>query len=302
MTTILLNALSIMLVLFLALLLKKIGILHQKDGALTSRMVVYLTLPATILIGVNHTKLSNIFFILMFMGLFSNLLLVFLGKFIGRKATVEERGLYMFDLSGYNIGNFSIPFVSSFFPAAIPFLAMFDMGNSLMVTGTTQAIVELSSGRKKHGFILQEIFGVLFRNPPFVVYIFMFILAIFGLSFPDGWLIPIRPLANANTLLSIFTIGLFMEFRLPKGKLKLVIKILTWRYLLAFILASLVYFFLPFPAIIKEILLLIFFCPMSFLHMIQAIELGNDKALAGLTISLSMFISLILMSIIVIIL
>ena len=302
MTTILLNALSIMLVLSLALLLKKIRILHQKDGALTSKMVVYLTLPATILIGVNHTKLSNIFFILMFMGLFSNLLLVFLGKFIGRKATVEERGLYMFDLSGYNIGNFSIPFVSSFFPAAIPFLAMFDMGNSLMVTGTTQAIVELSSGRKKHGFILQEIFGVLFRNPPFVVYIFMFILAIFGLSFPDEWLIPIRPLANANTLLSIFTIGLFMEFRLPKGKLKLVLKILTWRYLLAFILASLVYFFLPFPAIIKEILLLIFFCPMSFLHMIQAIELGNDKALAGLTISLSMFISLILMSIIVIIL
>ena len=302
MTTILLNALSIMLVLFLALLLKKIRILHQKDGALTSKMVVYLTLPATILIGVNHTKLSNIFFILLFMGLFSNLLLVFLGKFIGQKATVEERGLYMFDLSGYNIGNFSIPFVSSFFPAAIPFLAMFDMGNSLMVTGTTQAIVELSSGRKKHGFILQEIFGVLFRNPPFVVYIFMFILAIFGLSFPDEWLIPIRPLANANTLLSIFTIGLFMEFRLPKGKLKLVLKILTWRYLLAFILASLVYFFLPFPAIIKEILLLIFFCPMSFLHMIQAIELGNDKALAGLTISLSMFISLILMSIIVIIL
>ena len=81
---------------------------------------------------------------------------------------MQERGLYMFDLSGYNIGNFSIPFVSSFFPAAIPFLAMFDMGNSLMVTGTTQAIIELSSGRKKHGFILQEIFGVLFRNPPFV--------------------------------------------------------------------------------------------------------------------------------------
>ena len=302
MTTILLNALSILLVLFLALLLKKIGLLRQEDGALTSKLVVYLTLPATILIGVNHTKLSGIFFILMFMGLFSNLLLVFLGKFIGRKASVQERGLYMFDLSGYNIGNFSIPFVSSFFPAAIPFLAMFDMGNSLMVTGTTQAIIELSSGRKKHGFILQEIFGVLFRNPPFVVYIFMFILAIFGLSFPDEWLIPIRPLANANTLLSIFTIGLFMEFRLPKGKFKTCLKNMTWRYLLAFILASLVYFFLPFPAIIKEILLLIFFFPMSFLHMIQAIELGNDKALAGLTISLSMFISLILMSIIVIIL
>ena len=301
MTTILLNALSILLVLFLALLLKKIGLLHQEDGGLTSKLVVYLTLPATILLGVNHTRLSSIFFILMFLGLFSNLLLIFLGKLIGGKSSLEERALYMFDLSGYNIGNFSIPFVSSFFPAAIPFLAMFDMGNSLMVTGSTQAIVEFSSGRKKHGFILQEIFGVLFRNPPFVVYVFMFILAIFGLSFPDQWLIPIKPLASANTLLSIFTIGLFMEFRLPKGKLKLVLKILTWRYLLAFILASLVYF-LPFQALIKEVLLLIFFCPMSFLHMIQAIEFGNNKAVAGLIISLSMFISLILMSVIVIIL
>ena len=97
-------------------------------------------------------------------------------------------------------------------------------------------------------------------------------------------------------------LGFLWNFVCQRENLKLVLKILTWRYLLAFILASLVYFFLPFPAIIKEILLLIFFCPMSFLHMIQAIELGNDKALAGLTISLSMFISLILMSIIVIIL
>lgn len=41
---------------------------------------------------------------------------------------------------------------------------------------------------------------------------------------------------------------------------------------------------------------------MSFLHMIQAVELGNDRAVAGLVISLSMFVSLVLMSLVVIIL
>ena len=301
MNSVLLNALSILLILMLALLLKKVKLLHQKYGALTSKLVVYVTLPATILIGVNNTKLSNLFFILMFLGVFSNLILVFVGKFLGRKGTAEERALYMFDLSGYNIGNFSIPFVSSFFPAAIPFLAMFDMGNSLMVTGITQAIVESSNKKSKHGFILREILGVLFKNPPFVVYILMFVLALLDFSFPSSWLIPIRPMANANTLLSIFTIGLFLEFRLPKDKLNLVLKVLLSRYVMAAFFAALVYFFAPFPALVKEVLLLIFFCPMSFLHMLQATEFGNDKAVTGIAISLSMFISLILMSLIVII-
>lgn len=300
MTKIILNALSILIILLLALLLKKVGLLHQKDGAFVSKLVVYLTLPATILLGVNHTKLSAMYFILMFMGIFSNVILIFVGKFLGRKTTVLERGLYMFDLSGYNIGNFSIPFVSSFFPAAIPFLAMFDMGNSFMVTGTTQAIVESTSKEKKHGFIPREVFGILFKNPPFLVYVLMFFMAIFGLAFPDSWLIPIKPLANANTLLSILTIGLFMEFHLPEGKLSLILKILASRYAMAILFSIIVYFFVPFPHLVKEVLLLIFFCPMSFLHMLQATVFGNDKGTTGLAISLSMFISLILMSLVVI--
>jgi len=53
MLTIFLNAFSILLILLLALLLKKLGLLAQKDGALVSKLVVYLTLPATILIGVH---------------------------------------------------------------------------------------------------------------------------------------------------------------------------------------------------------------------------------------------------------
>ncbi|MCL2114351.1 MAG: AEC family transporter [Streptococcaceae bacterium] len=300
MTTIILNAFSILLVLILAIVLKKIGLVQQKDGALVSKIVVYVTLPATILLGVNNTKLSSLYFILMAMGVCSNLVLIFIGKFLGRKSSIEERGLYMFDLSGYNIGNFSIPFVSNFFPAAIPFLAMFDMGNSFMVTGATQAIVESTSKKNKHGFILREVLGVLFRNPPFVVYVLMFILAIFGLSFPEKWLIPIQPMANANTLLSIFTIGLFMEFKLPQGKFGLVLKILFWRYILAAVLSIITYLFLPFPHLVKVVLLLIFFCPMSFLHMLQATEFGNDRGTAGLAISLSMFVSLILMSAVVI--
>ncbi|GBG96416.1 AEC family transporter [Lactococcus termiticola] len=261
MSTVILNALSIFIVLALAMLLKQFRLVRSKDGLMTSKLVVYITLPATIIIGVNHSQLSATFFILMVMGLFSNLALIFIGKLLSSRRPAEEQALYMFNLSGFNIGNFSIPFVSSFFPVAIPFLAMFDMGNSLMVTGGSQALIEGLSGRKKSGFIPREVAGVLLRNPPFVAYIIMFLLALFGLALPDSWLTPLKPLSQANTLLSIFTIGLFMDFRLPDGKLGLILKTLASRYTAALVLSLLVYFLIPFPHLVKQVLLLIFFCP-----------------------------------------
>ena len=300
MQTIFLNSLGILLILLLAIGTKRVGLLHQSDSAITSKLVVYVTLPAMIVVGVNHTRLSGIFFILMGMGVATNLILVGVGYLLGRRSGTVVRGFYMFELSGYNIGNFSIPFVSSFFPAAIPFLAMFDMGNSIMCTGGTQAIVETTADRNQHGFILRDILNLLFRNPPFVTYILMFAMAVFGLSFPNAWLTAIKPLASANTLLSIFTIGLFMEFRLPKGKLGLIFRVLFSRYLMAAIFSVIVLVFLPFPHLVKEVLLLIFFCPMSFLQMLQATEFGNDRGTTGLAISLSMLVSLILMSAVVI--
>lgn len=302
MLTIFLNALGILFILSLAFFLKKVGFLQQKDGTLISKIVIYVTLPVAIIVGVNGTKISEMFFVLMFLGIISNLIMITLGSFFGRKENSEIRALYMFKLSGYNIGNFSIPFVSGIFPAAIPFLAMFDMGNSLMIGGTTEAIVETTVKRSKNGFILRDIALILLKAPPFVAYILMFLMALFGLAFPETWLIPLRPIGSANTFLSIFTIGLFMEFRLPKGKMNLVMKILVQRYLMAIIFGAIVYFALPFPDLVKKVLLLLVFCPMSFYHMIKATEFGNDKAITGLIVSLSMLISLILMSIIVIIL
>ncbi len=54
----------------------------------------------------------------------------------------------------------------------------------------------------------------------------MFILAIFGLSFPDEWLIPIRPLANANTLfIYLYDWAFLWNFVCQRENLKLVLKI-----------------------------------------------------------------------------
>ena len=52
----------------------------------------------------------------------------------------------MYGVSGYNIGNFAIPFVQSFIPQAIPILSFFDIGNSVMLAGGSNVVIEGISG------------------------------------------------------------------------------------------------------------------------------------------------------------
>ncbi|MFC4651907.1 AEC family transporter [Lactococcus nasutitermitis] len=300
MTTILLNSLSFLITILAAFFLKKVGVLRQEDGQRVSKIIVFITLPATIIVGVNGFHVTLLTWLLLGMGIFCNVLLILAGFVVGRRKSVVERGFYMFNLGGYNLGNFTIPFVTSFFPAAIPVIAMFDMGNSFMVAGTTQAIVETTNRKQKHGFDLRDPLRILLKSPPFIVYIVMIVLAVFHLKLPAGALVPVHFLASGNSFLSLFMIGLFMQISLKKENLAVIGRVLLSRYLLAGILAVFVYFLLPFPHFVKLVLLLIFFCPISFLTTIQATQFGVDEGAAGFASSLSMFISLIVMSSIVI--
>ncbi|PCS00762.1 hypothetical protein RT41_GL001144 [Lactococcus fujiensis JCM 16395] len=208
----------------------------------------------------------------------------------------------MFNIGGYNLGNFAIPFVASFFAQAIPFIAMFDMGNSFMVAGTTQAIVETSSKQQKNGFDLRDPLRILLKSPPFVVYVCMVILALIHVKVPDFIIEPLSFIAKGNSFLSLFMIGLFMQVSFKKSGLATIGRVLFFRYTFAFLLALTVYFLFPFSHLVKMVLILILFTPISFLTTIQATQFGVDEGQAGFVSSLSMIISLILMSLIVILL
>jgi predicted permease len=305
MLTIILNSLAFLLTILFAFGLKQLKILKQADGQIVSKIVIWVTLPATIIVGVNAFKLTGMVFVLMGMGIVCNLLLIGTGWLLGSrvdKVALPDCALYMFNTGGYNIGNFTIPFVTSFFPTAVPFCAMLDMGNSFMVSGATQAIVETAYNQKRQGFDLRDVLRVLLKSPPFDVYIVMFLMAVFHVAFPANILVPVHFLASANSFLSLFMIGLFMEIELKSDNIALIGKLLLTRYAGAAILALVVYFILPLPHFVKVVVLLILFCPISFLTTIQATQFGVDEGKAGLAGSLSMFISLILMSLIVILL
>ncbi|MBB5887706.1 AEC family transporter [Lactovum miscens] len=296
MSAILFNALSFLIAIFLAYFLKKVGVLRQEDGERVSKVIMFVTLPATIIIGVNGFKLSFSAWELIALGLLFNLFLVFLAYFLRRNKSLYERNFLMYNISGYNLGNFAIPFVQSFLVTAIPYIAMFDIGNAIMVCGTTESIVEMSSKQIRYGFDIRDIFRNVLKSPPFISYLLMIFIALLNVRIPETILPPVHFLASANSFLSLFTIGLFMQINVNIKKLISVGKILLIRYVGAVILAVLVYLFLPLPHLARFCLVLILLTPMSFLNMISATHSGIEEGDAGFAISLSMICSLVLMS------
>ncbi|MER2063299.1 MAG: AEC family transporter [Alkalibacterium sp.] len=293
---VLLQSLQFLLVIIVAYLFKKGGVLRSTDGVALQKIILNLTLPATIVIGFNAVTVEPILFIMISLGLLSNIMLITIGGLIWRKKEAHNQALMMFSQAGYNIGNFTIPFVQGFFPAAIPYIGSFDMGNALMLFGGSPMIVDKMTDQShvSDGYIKRVL--RLFKSPSFTTYIVMFLLALVGIVLPDNVLSVFELFASGNAFLSMFMVGLYLEVNIDAVSLKKVKTLLLTRYTLAIILASFFYFVLPLPDIVKLSLVIVALAPIGTVSTINIIVYGNERSLSSFLSSISIIVSLILMT------
>lgn len=86
--------------------------------------------------------------------------------------------------SGFNIGNFLLPFIQNIQPAFVPMISMFDIGNSIMLTGGTQAVVDTLVATNQR-FSFRNMLRQLLSSIPFKCYLIMFGLRYFQVSLPS---------------------------------------------------------------------------------------------------------------------
>lgn len=290
------HAASFLLVILVAYLLKFGGILKKKDGHTVSKIILNLTLPATIVIGFNSVKINSTFLIMISLGLLANIVLITLGGLTWRKRKVKDQAVMMFSQAGYNIGNFTIPFVQGFFPEAIPFIGSFDTGNALMAFGGTPMLVDKMTGQSRSARGIKELFLRLFSSPSFTTYIVMISLALINLTIPENILSIAELFASGNAFLSMFMIGLYLEFNISRSDLKKVVQLLFIRYTLGILLALFFYFVLPLPEIVRLSLVLLALAPIGTAATINMVVYGNKESLSGFLSSSSIVLSLIFMT------
>ena len=303
MTDIFVRAGSFLLIIVLGYVLKRVGFFGKDDHRLVSKIVLNVTLPATIIVNFSSTEVEPWLLLMFALGLFGNLVLLAAAMAFGKGADWSTRKLRMLNYPGYSIGCFTLPFVQNFLGASgVVATCLFDAGNSMMCTGTTYAIVAEMDSRRGSGKSVslgkkvKEIGKRLVRSTPLLTYAVMLLLSLCHLKLPAPVLTFTGIAANANPFLSMFMIGMMFEIRLAPEKLKEMVRLFACRYGISVLVALCFYFLLPFPVQIRQALTLAAFSPLSVAALAYTDKVGSDTELASACNSCSIIVSLVVMT------
>lgn len=289
---VLIKALGFIIVIVIGFLLKQFKILKKEDGFTLATIIMNVTLPCALFSNANGIVINGAMIVLIIMGIVLNLLMVAIGYLVSKKKPAPTRAAYMINCSGYNIGNFVLPFVQAFFPGmGVAYLCMFDVGNALMGLGGTFAIASsvVSSDQK---LTVKSVVKKLFSSIPFDVYIVIFFLALFKIKIPAPVLSITDFIGAGNGFLAMLMIGILLEIKISHNDFKDLISILSYRLIGNLLLMLLCFFLLPLPLLARKILVISIAAPISTVSAVFTRQCKYEGEVAAVANSLSILIGI----------
>lgn len=298
MLVVLSKAIAFVLIILIGYICKRRGVFAPTDYQLVSKIVLNITLPCAVISSFAHFQLDLSLLAAVALGLSGNCVMLFVALMLTRRETLAAKIFYIFSLAGYNIGCFTLPFAQAFLtPFAVVALCMFDVGNSIMCTGMTYALTASCIGYAdghKDRFSMKSIAEKLLHSAPFVVYISMLILSLFGVQFPKSVYTFTDIVGAANPFLSMLMIGMMFEIRLDKQAMGYVKELFSVRYLTSLACAGAFIYFAPFKQEANYVIALAFMAPCTIIGPIFVEKLGGNVQLASLFNSMTIITSVIL--------
>lgn len=298
MLVVLSKAIAFVLIILIGYMCKRRGVFAPTDYQLVSKIVLNITLPCAVISSFAHFQLDLSLLAAVALGLSGNCVMILIALMLTRRETLAAKIFYIFSLAGYNIGCFTLPFAQAFLtPFAVVALCMFDVGNSIMCTGMTYALTASCIGYAdghKDRFSMKSIAEKLLHSAPFVVYISMLILSLFGVQFPKSVYTFTDIVGTANPFLSMLMIGMMFEIKLDKQAMGYVKELFSVRYLISLVCAGAFIYFAPFKQEVNYVIALAFMAPCTIIGPIFVEKLGGNVQLASLFNSMTIITSVIL--------
>lgn len=324
--SVLLQPLSLLCIILIGYLLKRFGLFGSQDYRVIQKAEFNVVLPGAIVFSfaTNPHDISLLWVLAFgFIVAFIPPMFVF---FCTRHTPISRRAFLMLNSSGYNIGCFSFPILQSLIgPIALVPAAMFDVGNCIMVAaGTnvmTQTLLHIEPNTTQNDIQTNTAATLPYQKPTdrdarrlarhalgrrilngfvssvsFDVYIVMIVLMLLNVQLPHWVASLTQPFSAANALCAMLMVGMLTELPSSKHDVIAVLQVLLARIPWSIIFAAAAWFFLPFDATIRQAVALCCFAPTAvFAIMFTDKMLGNAK-LAGFTLALTAFISMITMT------
>lgn len=278
-------------IIILGYFLRKINFMDETAFPVLSKIVIKITLPAAIVVSFNGREVDPSMLSLVFIGFGLCSLNLVLGYLINLRSGKDNQSFAMLNMSGYNIGNFTMPFVQSFLgPVGIITTSLFDTGNACMCLGTSFSIAKIFKEGGK--FSIVKILRNLVKSVPLMCYLIMMTLSLLHISLPGPVISFAEIVAGANAYLAMFMIGVGFKLEANKEQIGQIFKILLTRYVLAAAAAAFFYFVTPFELASRQALVILAFAPVSSSAPAFTGDMNGDVGLASALNSVSIVCSI----------
>ena len=292
MQDILTRAGSFVAIILLGYFMKKIGVFKDEDFSVLSKVVIRVTLPAAIVTSFAGKQIDPALLSIVLLGMGGGIVYILIAFLINASSTKEKKAFEILNLPGYNIGNFTMPFVQSFLgPTGVIVTSLFDTGNAFVCLGGSFGVASMVKDGTR--FSVKRIVKALSRSVPFVTYILMMLLNLIQISLP-GPIINFAPIiANGNAFLAMFMIGVGFKLSGEKSQIRSIIRILSVRYIFALAFALAGYFLMPFALEVRQALVILAFSPIASAAPPFTADLKGDVGLASAVNSISIVCSIV---------
>ena len=280
-------------IIILGYALRKIGVFRQDDFKVLSKIVLKITLPAAIITSFAGKKIDAAMLAVAFIGLGGGLLYMFLGYVMNHKKGKEWQAFGVLNLSGYNIGNFTMPFVQSFLgPMGVITTSVYDVGNAFVCLGGAYGVSNTIKGSGR--FSVVTILKTLTKSVVFDCYLVMILMSLVNLQMPAPVMDVAKIIADANAFVAMLMLGVGFKISGDKTQTATIVKYLLVRYGLATVLAMGCYNLLPFPLEVRQALVILSFSPIASAVPAFTGELEGDVGLSSAINSISIVCSIVI--------
>lgn len=274
-------------------ILRKVNFFKEGDFAVLSKITLKITLPAAFISNFSGKQLDPSMLAYTFMALGAGILYMVLGYVINIGKSREEKAFGVLNLPGYNIGNFTIPFVQSFLgPVGVITTSLFDAGNAFICLGGAFGVASSIKGTGK--FSMKRVVKALSKSVAFLTCITMMILGMLGITLPTPVIELAGIVGGANAFIAMLMLGVGFKLSGDKSQIGTIVKILAVRYGVGLILA-IIFYNLPIELEARTALMVLAFSPIGSAVPAFTEEMGGDAGLSAALNSISIICSIIFM-------
>ena len=273
-------------------LLRKKNFFKEGDFTVLSKIVLKITLPAAIISSFSGKEIDLALLSLALISLLAGVIYIIIMYVLNIKKGKDAQAFEMVNTAGYNIGNFTMPFVQSFLgPIGVITTSLFDVGNACVCLGGAYSVASVVKGGGS--FSPLKIIKALSKSVAFDSYVLMVLLTIFHLKLPAVVVSFADIIANANAFMAMLMIGVGFKLSGERSQIGSIVRILSVRYGVAVFVALGCYFLLPFSIEVRQALVILAFSPIASAAPAFTGDLKGDVGLSSAVNSISIVCSIV---------